>query len=110
MHKISGTVFNIGHRYQPKEYLGAGSYGAVISAWDKVTKRDVAIKKLHKLDDMIDAKRILREIRLTRFMSHENTLELLDIIYDEYEKGKFGILYLVYPLLDTDLLKIIASK
>jgi len=37
MHKISGTIFNIGKRYQPKEYLGAGSYGWVISAFDTVT-------------------------------------------------------------------------
>ena len=109
MHKINGTNFAIGKRYKPKEYLGAGSYGWVISAFDQVTKREVAIKKLHKLEDMIDAKRLLREIRLTRYMSHENTLELLDIIYHEECKGEFGVLYLVYPLLDCDLLKIIAS-
>jgi len=42
-------------------------------------------------------------------MSHENILELLDIIYHEETKGEFGVLYLVSPLLDTDLLKIIAS-
>jgi len=34
------------------------------------------------MEDMIDAKRLLREIRLTRFLNHENTLELLDIIYE----------------------------
>lgn len=110
MHKISGTYFYCGTRYQPKEYLGAGSYGWVISAYDKVTKRDVAIKKLHKMEDLIDGKRLLREIRLTRYMSHENILELLDIIYHEETKGEFGVLYLVSPLLDTDLLKIIASQ
>ena len=83
MHKINGILFAVGNRYKPGEYLGAGSYGWVISAFDKITKRNVAIKKLHKLEDMIDAKRLLREIRLTRYMSHENTLELLDIIYHE---------------------------
>jgi len=110
MHKISGTNFYCGDRYVPKEYLGAGSYGWVISAYDKITKREVAIKKLHKMEDIIDGKRLLREIRLTRYMSHENTLELLDIIYHEETKGEFGTLYLVSPLLDTDLLKIIASQ
>ena len=59
---------------------------------------------------MIDAKRLLREIRLTRFLNHENTLELLDIIYEQETEGEFGILYLVFPFLDTDLLKIIASQ
>ena len=87
MYKLGGANFAIGKRYKPKEYLGAGSYGWVISAFDQVTKREVAIKKLHKLEDMVDAKRLLREIRLTRYMSHENTLELLDIIYDEENKA-----------------------
>ena len=86
-HKICGTDFNIGKRYKPKEYLGSGSYGWVISAFDTVMNRKVAIKKLHHMEDMIDAKRLLREIRLTRYLSHENTLELLDIIYDEEKPG-----------------------
>ena len=43
----------------------------------------MAIKKLLKIVDIVDAKRILREIRILRCMSHENILELLDVIFDE---------------------------
>jgi len=78
---LNGTDFNVGVRYTPQEYLGAGSFGCVISALDHLTKRLVAIKKLHKLDDLIDGKRILREVRLMRVLINENLLELLDIIY-----------------------------
>jgi mitogen-activated protein kinase 1/3 len=61
--------------------LGAGSFGCVISAFDNLTKRQVAIKKLHRIEDLLDGKRVLREIRLMRVLSHENLLELLDICY-----------------------------
>lgn len=36
----------------------------------------VAIKKLHKIEDLVDAKRVLREIRILRSMQHENILGL----------------------------------
>lgn len=34
----------------------------------------VAIKKLHDIHDEIDAKRVLREIRILRTMQHDNIL------------------------------------
>ena len=80
-HMIKGTEFNIGARYTPKKYLGAGTFGCVIQAYDNLTRRPVAIKKLHKIEDLMDGKRILREIRLMRVLSHENLCELLDICY-----------------------------
>ena len=36
-------------RYEPIKVLGAGSYGKVIEAIDKVTKKKVAIKKINEL-------------------------------------------------------------
>jgi mitogen-activated protein kinase 1/3 len=41
----------------------------------------VAIKKLGKIDDMIDAKRVLREIKIMKNLQHENILGLKDVIY-----------------------------
>jgi mitogen-activated protein kinase 1/3 len=52
-------------------------------AVDVTTKERVAIKKLHKIEDIIDAKRVLREIRIMRCMKHENILAMLNIVYDE---------------------------
>ena len=40
---------------------------------DKQTNKKVAIKKIPKaFDDLVDAKRILREVKLLRHFKHEN--------------------------------------
>ena len=58
-------------KYEPIKVLGAGSYGKVIEALDKSTKKKVAIKKVNELFvDLVDTKRILREITLLRFMKN----------------------------------------
>ena len=55
-------------------------------ATDKKTKNKVAIKKLHKIEDIIDAKRVLREIRIMRCLKHENILSMLNILYDDQQE------------------------
>lgn len=60
--------------------------------------------------DEIDAKRILREIRILRTMHHENILHLEHLIYDDSNKElEFGEIYLVTNYLEVDLYKIIKS-
>lgn len=45
--------------------IGCGAYGVVYSAFDSVTQSEVAIKKIQTaFADVIDAKRILREIKI----------------------------------------------
>ena len=58
--------------------LGDGSYGFVASAVDTKTGHKVAIKKIKDtFADLVDAKRILREIKLLRhFNNHENIITL----------------------------------
>ena len=47
--------------YEPIKVLGTGSYGHVIEAEHKETKKKVAIKRVTNLfEDIIDTKRILR--------------------------------------------------
>ena len=42
-------------RYEPIKVLGSGSYGKVVEAIDKTTKKKVAIKKINELFvDLID--------------------------------------------------------
>ena len=47
--------------------------GVVISAQDKESSKNVAIKKITRaFGDPVDAKRILREIKLMKKFTHEN--------------------------------------
>lgn len=71
--KASGQQFEIPARYKLIRPVGHGAYGVVISATDSVTGKQVAIKKIRNaFDDRIDAKRILREIKLMKRFHHEN--------------------------------------
>ena len=54
----------------------------MISALDKETGDKVAIKKISRaFEDPVDAKRILREIKLMKKFSHENVRDLYIYIY-----------------------------
>ena len=39
--------------FKPIEFLGEGSYGAVISAYDNKLKMNVAIKQLAPIEDLV---------------------------------------------------------
>jgi mitogen-activated protein kinase 1/3 len=63
---------------------------------DNVTSKKVAIKKLNQIEDIIDAKRALREIRILRYMRHPNIVRLVTCVYDNTDPtSEFGTLYLV---------------
>ena len=69
--------------YQILKHVGSGSYGIVVKALKKKTKQIVAIKKFINLfRDIIDTKRILREIAILRKLSehpHPNLITIYDI-------------------------------
>ena len=97
-------------KYEPTQVLGQGSYGKVIAAIDKTTKKKVAIKKVNELfEDIVDSKRVLREITLLRFMKNQFIVELLDIEYDRNNKN-FDCIYLIFECLPSDLKKLIKSS
>ena len=97
-------------RYDPIKILGSGSYGKVVEAIDKITKKKVAIKKINELFvDLIDTKRVLREITLLRFMKNPFIVELLDIMYD-INNENFDCIYLIFECLPSDLKKLIKSS
>ena len=75
-----GTTFVVDKKYEFIKKIGHGAYGVVVSALDRKTNTKVAIKKVPKaFEDLIDAKRILREIRLLKHFDHENITSLIDI-------------------------------
>jgi serine/threonine protein kinase len=62
---LLGTTFVVEDKFEYIKQIGHGAYGVVCSAYDHKSKVKVAIKKIPKaFEDLIDAKRIVREIKL----------------------------------------------
>lgn len=107
---VAGTTFNIDERFEFLKQIGIGAYGVVISCLDKKTGAKVAIKKVpNAFEDLIDAKRILREIKLLKFFQHENIITLLDVPKPDSRKD-FNDIYIITDLMETDLHRVIYSK
>ena len=76
------------------------------------TGEKVAIKKIKDaFSDSIDAKRILREMKLLRhFNSHENIISIFDIMTVPPDTQHFNDIYIVTNLMESDLERIIRSR
>ena len=100
--KIGNESFNLDVRYTNLKKIGKGSYGFVCSAMDTVTNRKVAIKKIaNTFHDLVDAKRILREIKLLRhFNSHENVVTIQDMTLWPKDTVDFRDVYIVTNLME----------
>lgn len=104
------TTFEIDNHYTPIKAIGKGAYGVVCSAKNLQTGEKVAIKKIgNAFENLTDARRTLREIKLLRHLKHENIIAVRDILKPP-TKDKFNDVYLVYELMDTDLHQIIRSS
>jgi serine/threonine protein kinase len=110
--EIDNNKYYIDKRYQVFQSVGDGSYGCVISAQDRFTNRKVAIKKVKDIFiDVIDAKRILRELKLLRHLrNHENIVSVIDIMAIPPNSSHFNDIYIVTNLMETDLECIIRSN
>ena len=92
--------------YELKDKIGTGSYGYVCEAFDRRSHRNVAIKKINKVfEDLIDCKRILREIAILNRLDNPNVVKLLDIIVPVNLRS-FDELYIVLELCDSDFKKL----
>ena len=118
---VKGTTFDVDERYHLRWYevkkgVGQGAYGLICAAKDTRGGEQVAIKKIsNAFDDIVDCKRMLREMRLLQHFNHENVLALRDIMLPPPpkrggEQEKWKDVYLVTELMDTDLHYIIHSK
>ena len=62
---VVGSLFTVEDRFDFTKRIGCGAYGVVCSAVDKLSGEKVAIKKVAKaFQDLVDAKRVLREIKI----------------------------------------------
>ncbi|CAM9348073.1 unnamed protein product [Choristocarpus tenellus] len=105
---INGTSFKIPERYGQLRAVGKGSYGVVCSAVDQQLDENVAIKKITPMAaHRIDAKHVLREVRVMRHLGvHENIITLKDLFCREVDDE----LYIVMELLESDLHRVIHSS
>ncbi|KAK7241539.1 MAP kinase [Aureococcus anophagefferens] len=116
--QFAGEAWQIDPKYELVKKVGSGAYGCVASARDTSAEArerfgapyDVAIKKVANVfEDAVDAKRILREVRLMRNWNHPCVLGLYDIVEPSHS-ADFEDLYIVTPLSTTDLSRVIYSK
>ena len=110
--RLVSTPLVVDKRYSMIRTIGSGAYGVVVSASDAKTSTNVAIKMVPKaFSDEIDAKRILREIKLLKHFHHDNIVCLLDMMPPNVKYAEdFTDVYLVADLMETDLHRIIYSK
>jgi len=127
----SKVTYEVPERLTFIRKVGSGAYGTVASFNDVCAERfienystpnymyttggktiyapKVAIKKIQNaFEDLIDAKRILREIKLLTQFSHENIIKILDIFPPK--SVDFEDIYIVTDLMETDLHMVISEK
>lgn len=93
-------------QYKPQRNIGSGAFGIVCEAVDLMTEDPVAIKKIgHASATPTLARRTLREIRVLRYIKHENIVRLRDIFRIP---GSLGInVYMVMDLMEGSLHQVI---
>uniref|UniRef100_A0A3Q3J3W9 mitogen-activated protein kinase n=1 Tax=Monopterus albus TaxID=43700 RepID=A0A3Q3J3W9_MONAL len=102
--EIQKTTWDVPERYTALQAVGSGAYGTVCSAIDQKTKEKVAIKKLYRpFQSLLHAKRAYRELRLLRYIQHENVICLLDVFTPDPTLEKFQTFYMVMPFVAQDL-------
>mmetsp|Transcript_34258 Transcript_34258/g.108022 ORF Transcript_34258/g.108022 Transcript_34258/m.108022 type:complete len:394 (-) Transcript_34258:32-1213(-) len=108
---VGPQSFTIDERYDCLKVIGTGAYGCVVKAKDRISGRQVAIKKVRKVfRDLVDAKRILREIKLLKHLKyHENIVRLYDIMVNPAGDEDFTDIYIVTNLMETDLHRVLSS-
>lgn len=111
-YRIKGEKFLVYDYYQPIKILGHGAYAVVCEAKDLRNGQKVAIKKNKGVfQDISDAKRILREIKLLMHFNHDDVIKLLDVIPPEQDEiSTFDEVYLVMPRMETTLARVIKSS
>ncbi|GLU14722.1 hypothetical protein SLE2022_312750 [Rubroshorea leprosula] len=104
------TEYGDANRYKILEVIGKGSYGVVCAAIDTHTGERVAIKKIQDVfENISDAIRILREIKLLRLLRHPDIVEIKRIMLPP-SKREFKDLFVVFELMESDLHQVIKAN
>lgn len=115
LYTILNSSFEVPCHYKIIQPVGYGAYGFVVSALDTRDGKKVAIKKNSRIfRDLLDCKRIVREIFVLMHLNHENTLRVRDF-YVPTDQVVDGVaqncrdVYIVSDLMDTSLYNVIRS-
>jgi serine/threonine protein kinase len=105
---VENSQFVLDRKYTDLKLIGKGSYGVVVKAKDASRNMSVAIKKITPMaKTVVDAKHVLREVRIMRHMGkHENIITIEDIVVREANDE----LYIIMELFDSDLHQVIQSS
>ena len=97
---------------KPTKTLGQGAYATVIEVKDNRTRWKYAIKKNRDVfNNVADARRILRELKLMIHMKHDNIMNLIGCIPPErWDIQTFEEVYLIMNKCDTTLKRVIRSR
>ncbi|XP_022679445.1 mitogen-activated protein kinase 13 isoform X2 [Setaria italica] len=104
------TEYGEASQFQIQEVIGKGSYGVVAAAIDTHTGERVAIKKIKDVfENVSDAARILREIKLLRLLRHPNIVQIKHIMLPPTRR-EFRDIYVVFELMESDLHQVINAN
>ena len=107
---VSGKMFIIPKKYHLMKVMGKGSYGIVWKAQNTLNGELVAIKKMMNPFKMPgNIIRILREIRLLKFLNHENIIQIKDL-FPAVSVRSLESIYVVTEFMSSDLMQIIHSQ
>ena len=106
---VSKVDWDVGPDYQITRQIGSGSYGMVCEAKHLPTNERVAIKQMTGIfDDIVDCKRLLREISILRYLNHPNVVKIKEIIQPK-NLTTFNELYIIMEHAQSDMKKLIKS-
>jgi len=109
---VDGHTYDLVGRYSAPKTIGSGAFGDVISAWDNILQRKVAIKKIrlppvNTEEAMLFYSRSLREICILPPLKHDNIVQVLDCYTPATAVEHMREIYLVTNLMRLDLHQLI---
>jgi len=112
---VDGHAFDLVRRYSSPKTIGSGAFGHVISAWDNLLQRKVAIKKIrlppiNSEEAMLFYARSLREICILPPLKHDNIVQVFDCYTSALCAEQMTELYLVTNLMRLDLHQLIKTN
>lgn len=106
---VQGSRFEVTKRYSILSHIGRGANGIVCHAEDTKTGEQVAVKKIDRVfEHMTLTRRTLRELRILRYLRHENLMRVTDIFITG-KRNEFDSIYMVSELMETDMSAVLKS-